>query len=107
MTRNIHDDFFTDNQVAVVLGMTLASLRNKIYRHKNVNQQTLPVHQMAASRGRVWLKKDVRSFLQSHYTNKKFVDQRMTLGEKAPALGKEGASLAEHKLQPIGRQKTG
>lgn len=92
MEKTPHNDFFTDNQTAVVLGLTLRSLQNKIHRAKVSKTSTLPPHHMASARGRLWEKKALKAFLDELYDDAAFVAERMEKGSKAPPLGYLGAN---------------
>lgn len=98
MEKTPHTDFFTDNQAAVVLGLTLRSLQNRIHRAKVSKKPTLPPHHMASARGRLWEKKALKAFLEEDYDDPAFVTERMEKGSKAPPLGSLGATDPDLKI---------
>lgn len=85
MNNEILGYYFTDNQLAVIMGITLGGLRNKIYRG---NTQELPEHTVVNSRTRLWAKTKVREHLIKEYKdNVEIVDDLMRKGEGASPGG--------------------
>ncbi|MGJ7523950.1 hypothetical protein ACSFA0_26020 [Variovorax sp. LT1P1] len=99
MDKTPHSDYFTDNQVATTLGITLRSLRNKIHRDKGVAVSSLPPFHLAAARGRLWDKEALSAFLLEQWQDAGLVNTRMALGALAPPLGVEGATDVTLKLR--------
>lgn len=85
MNNEILGYYFTDSQLAVIMGITLGGLRNKIYRG---NTQELPEHTTVSSRTRLWSKEKVRAHLIKEYKdNVEIVDELMRKGEAASPGG--------------------
>lgn len=81
MNNEILQFYFTDNQLAVMMGITLGGLRNKIYR---TNTSELPECTNVNSRTRLWLKSTVRDHLLKEYKgNVGAVDVLIAKGELA------------------------
>lgn len=92
MEKTPFDDYFSDNQTAVAMGMTLRSLRNKIHQQKTGELTKLPPYFQASARGRLWEKKSLEKFLFERFGDGDFVAKRMIFGHAAPPLGNLGAS---------------
>lgn len=81
MHNEILKTYFTDTQIAVLQGITLGGLRNKIYRNK---VDDLPKFIVAGSRTRLWNKEKTREWLLSRYQNDAAtVDGLMKAAEEA------------------------
>ena len=105
MDKNPHDFYLSDNQLAMAIGITLRSLRNRIHRDKVTDTCTLPPHHLASARGRLWEKEKVAAYLMELGHSRELVDQRMTLGAAAPPLGSEGADSKATKMPRASKPK--
>lgn len=85
MNNEILQYYFTDSQLAVIKGITLGGLRNKIYRG---NTEELPKWINVNSRTRLWAKQAVRDHLMQEYgSNENVVNDLISKGEKASPGG--------------------
>lgn len=81
MNHEILAHYYTDNQMAVIMGITLGGLRNKIYREKT---EDLPEYISVGSRTRIWSKLSVKEYLLKQYHgNAQMAEILMKKGEKA------------------------
>lgn len=99
MNNEILAYYFTDAQMAVIEGITLGGLRNKIYRgnaHSDGSASPadqlpvadLPEHINVNPRTRLWSKEKVRAHLMVKFCNDaKVVDELMQKGESTPPGG--------------------
>lgn len=79
MNNEILHYYFTDSQMAAILGITLGGLRNKIYRGTT---DELPKCIDVILRTRLWSKKGVREYLLMKYSqNTEVVDTLIKRGE--------------------------
>lgn len=85
MNSEILSYYYTDSQVAAILGITLGGLRNKIYRGQKAH---LPKFIELGSRTRLWPKDEVAAHLVSQYQgNQDVVDLLLKKGEETPPGG--------------------
>lgn len=91
MNNEILKHYFTDHQMAAVLGMSVGGLRNKIYRK---NATDLPESMQAVARCRLWRKETVRAWLMRKYHKADVVSDLMQTGEKARRPGSEASGSA-------------
>ena len=81
MNKEILENYFTDAQISVILGITLGGLRNKIYRKKT---DDIPPFLEVSSRARVWSKEKVKIFLLGQYDgDEDTVNKLLAKGEAA------------------------
>lgn len=91
MNNEILKHYFTDHQMAAVLGISVGGLRNKIYRK---NATDLPESMQAVARCRLWRKEIVRAWLMRKYHKADVVSDLMEAGEKARPPGFESSGSA-------------
>lgn len=97
MNHELLNYYYTDNQLASILGITLGGLRNKIYKEtKNQkspegdaekalvsNGEFLPECLILNSRSRLWPKENVREFLLREYQgNEELVAKLIAKGDQ-------------------------
>jgi hypothetical protein len=91
MHSEILNEYFTDNQMAAVLGMSLGGLRNKVYRQQ---KGALPESSQLL-RDRFWEKAKVKEWLLKQVSEPVAADL-MRRGEiaaaKAPKIGQSDAA---------------
>jgi hypothetical protein len=81
VNNEILKHYFTDQQMAVVLGITLGGLRNKIYRKRTAD---LPNSTSFLGRWRLWQKEEVHAWLLARFNNDhEMVKAMMKNGEDA------------------------
>lgn len=96
MNHELLNYYYTDNQLATILGITLGGLRNKIYKEtKNRKERDggissvndghfLPECLSVNARTRLWPKEKVKAFLLREYQgNEELVAKLVAKGEQA------------------------
>jgi len=66
MNNEILKHYFTDHQLAAILGITLGGLRNKIYRGR---LEDLPKSTQVMSRWRLWHKEETKTWLLARFNS--------------------------------------
>jgi predicted DNA-binding transcriptional regulator AlpA len=95
MDNEILEKYFTDAQVAAVLGVTIGGLRNKLYRHKD---EELPSRVQVTSRARIWKKESTREWLIRRFGGDvETVDMLMARGEATPPGASFGTPRSRRK----------
>lgn len=104
MNEEILDRYFTDRQMAKIVGISLGGLRNKLYRHRRaapmkkgaskastLANDELPSSTEVSSKLRLWSKATTRTWLMAKWNgDAKVVDSLMRRGESEPPHSNKG-----------------